>query len=123
MTPATQPVRDREPRTTSIPPRPGDRELHELRTRLDAIDVALLDTIRDRIRCCLQIGEVKRHAGIPMMQPQRIDAVQGRAAAYGNDHGLNPAFLGRVYDVIIAETCRLETEVISGTLPTDAETE
>ena len=102
---------------------PGDRQLHDLRTRLDDIDLVLLETIRDRIRCCLQIGEVKRLAAIPMMQPHRIDAVQERAAAFAKAHGLDPAFLRRLYDVVIAETCRLETEVISGAAPATAGTE
>ena len=92
---------------------PDDRGLWRLRARLDGIDQALLDTIQDRIRCCLEIGLVKRSNGIPMMQPGRIGLVQERAARYGVTHGVDPAFLCRVYDVVIAETCRLEDLVIS----------
>jgi 4-amino-4-deoxychorismate mutase len=95
-------------------PAAADLGLQALRTRLDGIDRALLDTIRDRVRCCLEIGQVKLRHGVPMMQPHRIGVVQERAARYGRAHGLDPAFLHRLYEVIIAETCRLENLVISG---------
>ena len=88
-------------------------ELEPLRAELDALDRLLLDTVRDRIRCCVRIGETKRRLGVPMMQPQRIDLVQRRATAYAAQHGLDAGFLGRLYDVIVEETCRVEDLVIT----------
>jgi chorismate mutase-like protein len=88
-------------------------ELERLRAQLDALDSVLLDTLRDRIRCCVRIAEVKRRQGVPMMQPQRIAHVQQRAVAYAAEHGLDAQFLQRLYDQIIDETCRVETLVIA----------
>jgi chorismate mutase len=89
-------------------------ELEQLRTQLDALDYLLLDTVRDRIRCCVRIAEAKRRNGVAMMQPQRIVIVQQRAASYGAEHGIDSEFLRRLYNLIIDETCRVEDIVIGG---------
>jgi chorismate mutase-like protein len=88
-------------------------DIEQLRAQLDALDHVLLDTVRDRIRCCMRIAEVKRRQGVPMMQPQRIALVQQRAAAYGAEHGIDAQFLHRLYELIIGETCRVEDLVIA----------
>jgi chorismate mutase len=87
--------------------------LESLRAQLDALDQVLLDTIRDRIRCCMRIAEVKRRNGVPMMQPDRIAIVQQRAASYAGEHGIDAEFLRHLYDLIIDETCRVEDLVIA----------
>jgi chorismate mutase len=101
-----------------VPPYEGPdaaaEDLERLRAQLDALDRVLLDTVRDRVRCCVRIGAVKRRDGVPMMQPDRIAVVQERAAAYAAEHGVDAAFLRRLYDLIIDETCRVEDLVIAG---------
>jgi chorismate mutase len=89
-------------------------ELERLRAQLDALDHVLLDTVRDRIRCCVRIADAKRRHGVPMMQPHRIAVVQQRAASYAAEHGIDAAFLNRLYDLVIDETCRVEDIVIAG---------
>jgi 4-amino-4-deoxychorismate mutase len=88
-------------------------ELERLRAELDSIDQVLLDAVRDRICCCVRIADVKRHHGIPMMQLNRIDHVHRRAGAYAAEHGLDTAFMRRLYDLIIDEACRIEELVIA----------
>jgi chorismate mutase len=88
-------------------------DLERLRAQLDALDHVLLDTVRDRIRCCVRIADVKRRHAVPMMQPHRIAIVQQRAASYAAEHGVDPDFLHRLYDLIIDETCRVEDLVIA----------
>jgi 4-amino-4-deoxychorismate mutase len=51
------------------------------------------------------------------MQPGRIGVVQDRAAKYAAMHGIDSAFLRRLYEMVIAETCRLEDAVIEGKRP------
>jgi chorismate mutase-like protein len=99
-------------------PRSGDgaegvEDLERLRAQLDALDRVLLDTVRDRIRCCVRIADVKRRHRVPMMQPHRIEIVQERAAAYAAEHGIDATFLRRLYDLIVDETCRVEDLVIA----------
>ena len=86
--------------------------LQSLRDELDGLDRTLLETLRLRLDCCCRIGLHKRDHAIPMMQPQRIGVVQARAAAFAAEHGMSPAFLRALYELIIAETCRLEDEII-----------
>lgn len=90
----------------------ADSVLQSLRDELDRIDGALLDTLCARLELCCRIGELKRAHGIPLMQPARIGVVQQRAAAYAAVHRMNPVFLRSLYDLVIAETCRLEDEII-----------
>jgi 4-amino-4-deoxychorismate mutase len=83
------------------------------RARLDAIDAVLLRAVRDRVRVCVEIADIKRREGVPMMQPQRIAHVHERAARYAARHGLDGEFLHRLYDLIVEETCRVEDRVIA----------
>ncbi|WP_034272619.1 chorismate mutase family protein [Haloechinothrix halophila] len=91
--------------------------LEDLRARLDALDLELLATLRDRIRCCVEIAEYKRENNVPMMQPHRIGIVQRRAARFGQEHDIDGDFLYRLYELIIAETCRVEDHVIGVPAP------
>jgi chorismate mutase-like protein len=94
----------------------SDERLEELRAELDRIDVRFLDVLRERIELCVRIAEHKREHGVPMMQPHRIGVVQQRAEAYGHEHGVDTDFLRNLYDLVIAETCRVEDLVI-GNVP------
>jgi chorismate mutase len=98
----------------SVGPNGAAEDLERLRAQLDSLDQVLLDTVRDRIRCCVRIADVKRRHGVPMMQPHRIAIVHERAAAFAAEHGVDPTFLNRLYDLIIDETCRVEDLVIAG---------
>jgi 4-amino-4-deoxychorismate mutase len=104
-------------RATAAAPFPttdASGEIEDLRSALDRIDESLLDLLRRRIECCVEIAHVKRKHGLPMMQPHRIGIVQQRAARYAEAHGLSGEFLRRLYDDVIAETCRVEDLVIGG---------
>ncbi|MDQ0569997.1 chorismate mutase-like protein [Variovorax paradoxus] len=90
----------------------AQRVLQSLRDELDGLDRTLLETVRRRLDCCCRIGLHKRDHAIPMMQPHRIGVVQERAADFAAKHGVSPAFLRALYELIITETCRLEDEII-----------
>lgn len=82
--------------------------LELLRSELDDIDATLLRTLRLRLECCIRIARYKAENDIAMMQPDRVGVVKDRAANYGREHGIDPAFLILLYGVIIDETCRVE---------------
>lgn len=86
--------------------------LEKLRSDLDKIDEKLLNTLKARIDCCIQIGLYKRDNNIPMMQLDRINYVQERAARYAVENGISTDFLRQLYELIISETCRVEDIVI-----------
>lgn len=87
--------------------------LEQLREQLDRLDRDLLDTIRKRIECGIRIAEYKAANAVPMMQPGRVTLVKERAARYGAERGVDPAFLVELYDLIINEMCRVEDQVIA----------
>jgi len=95
-------------------------DLATMRAQLDRIDERLLECIRDRIDCCRSIGVYKRRYAVPMMQQHRIDFVQGRAARFGREHGVSLDFLRKLYAVIVDETCRVESLLISGAVADEA---
>ncbi|MEA2371847.1 MAG: 4-amino-4-deoxychorismate mutase [Solirubrobacteraceae bacterium] len=95
---------------TATTPNP---DLEFLRSKLDDIDWRLLECLHERISCCVDIADLKRRDGIAMMAPHRIAVVQERAAQYAADHDIDGDFLRRLYDLVIAETCRVEDLVIS----------
>ncbi len=82
--------------------------LDSFRRDLDAIDALLLETVRQRLELCLRIGEWKRSREVPMMQPGRVRVVQERAREFARRHDLSPDFFNALYELMIAETCRLE---------------
>lgn len=86
--------------------------LEALRGELDSIDQRLLETLRERLGCCVRIGLYKKRNAVPMMQPHRIGIVQSRAEAFAIEHGISPEFLRALYERIIEETCRIEDDII-----------
>lgn len=90
----------------------GDLTIEILRERLDRIDERFLEELRARIEICIEIAHFKRENSVPMMQPHRINLVHERAEKFGAEHGLSQEFLHELYDLVIAETCRVEDLVI-----------
>jgi chorismate mutase-like protein len=93
---------------------PTSDRLGELRAEIGHIDDRLLALVRDRLAVCERIAEHKREAGIPMMQPDRLEALGEKVEAFAAEHGIDPLFLSGLYGHITEETCRLEDEIIDG---------
>jgi|SRR5579859_3806614 len=87
--------------------------LESLREQLDRVDQELLDTIHRRIECGIRIAQYKAAHAVPVMQPGRVTLVKERAARYGAERGIDPAFLIELYELIINEMCRVEGLVIA----------
>lgn len=56
------------------------RSLEELRDAVDAVDARIVAAIAERVRLAREAGEVKRAAGLPVLDPGRERAVVDRAA-------------------------------------------
>jgi chorismate mutase len=91
--------------------------LSGLRARLAGIDESLLDLLRLRIECSVEIAKVRRDNGIPAAQSERLAAIRRPAADHGASHGLDQDFVRRFYNLVLGETCRIEQE--RGRLPAD----
>jgi chorismate mutase len=69
------------------PPAAPDR-LGELRRRLEHLDGQLVALVAERVRTARDIGDLKRAAGQPSLDPAREAAVVRRAAELALEHGL-----------------------------------
>jgi 4-amino-4-deoxychorismate mutase len=90
--------------------------LEDYRREVDAIDRDLVATLSRRMRLC---EEFKRRNDIPMMQHGRVAAVLANGARLANQHGIAPLLVTRIYELIIEESCRVETVIIDGADPSD----
>ena len=63
-----------------------------------------------RFKSVRAIGAEKAKRGIPVVVPERIQAVQARIAKLAAEAGLDPEIAGRLWRTIIAEACTLEED-------------
>jgi chorismate mutase-like protein len=88
------------------------QKLAELRSILDQLDARLLEVLAKRFEVCRDVATYKAEAHIPMMQPARAAEVKRRAIENGQARGLDGTFMAALYDLVIAEACRIEDEIL-----------
>lgn len=91
----------------SIPP-----ELQEYREQIDLCDREIIDALKRRFDVVHKVGEFKREAKMDAVQPVRAQAVKDRAVVWGQENGLDPEFVSRVYDVLIDYAHDLEHDIL-----------
>jgi chorismate mutase len=87
--------------------------LDGLRAEIDDVDEQILRLARRRLQICETVALVKRDHDIPMMQNNRIAVVRARFTDLANELGLSPDFALRLYEVQLAEACRVEDEILA----------
>jgi 4-amino-4-deoxychorismate mutase len=92
-------------------------DIQQLREALDDIDAELLQLLNARFAACMRIAHYKREHAVPLMQPDRIRVVHSRAERFAADRGLSADFMHKLYDLIIAEACRLEAKILGDEEP------
>jgi len=83
-------------------------EIVSMRKKIDAIDQQLIDLLGERFRYCLAVGNLKKRYDEPVMQPNRVQEVINRAVTAGASHGVSSEFASCMWELIIAEACRME---------------
>jgi chorismate mutase len=86
--------------------------LPDFRAHIDALDTQIIRALADRLSVCREVAMLKKAHGIPMMQPERVEAVKERAASAAVAAGLNRAFVLQLYSLIIDEACRIEDDLM-----------
>jgi chorismate mutase len=81
--------------------------LAELRQKIDALDEQLVRLLNARAACALEIGSVKKTAGLPVYQPSRETEVLRHVQSI-NPGPLDDAAVRRLFERIIDEARRLE---------------
>jgi len=83
------------------------KDLAEWRRRIDAIDEQLMRLLNSRSACAVEIGRIKREAGLPVYAPEREAWILDRVMRE-NPGPLDPLAVRRVFERIIDESRRLE---------------
>ena len=84
-----------------------ERDLHQLRDRIDEIDRQLVRLLNERAGCALEAGRMKEERGQPIYQPAREAEVLSNVRE-GNKGPLDDGAMTRLFERIIDEARRLE---------------
>jgi methylmalonyl-CoA epimerase len=87
--------------------------LASFRERIDRVDEQLLSVLAERTAICREVAEHKREHDIPMMQPDRVAAVEARWAELAAERGLDEDFARSLARTVVAENCRIEGTMMS----------
>jgi chorismate mutase len=89
-----------------------DAALAPFRARLDDVDARIVEALAERYRIVQEVAAFKAPRGIAPVQPARAQAVKDQAVEAGRAAGLDPAFVGRVWELLIAHAHALEGAVV-----------
>lgn len=97
----------KEPKAPGIEPR--DPRLSNIRSFIDRIDSRIIELLQERAGLAQEIGLVKKELGIPIQDPGREGKIRDKLAA-GAKGPMDADALVRIYEVIMAESRRLQEE-------------
>ncbi len=83
-----------------------DPTLDALRARIDELDAALLELLRERFDVTEEVGKHKKSAGLPPADPGREQVQIARLRTMASDLGLDPTFSEKLLRLIIDEVIR-----------------
>jgi chorismate mutase len=84
--------------------------LERVRLEIEQVDRRLVDLIAQRVRLARQVGELKRHAGLPTLDPAREASVVRRASVLARESGLMPEDVREIYWHVIGLCRRAQSE-------------
>lgn len=77
-----------------------------MRQTIDAIDDQLIDLLARRMAVSEEIGRFKHVRSMPVIQPERYDALMGRRVEEATHAGIPPRFMRRLFSLIHEESVR-----------------
>lgn len=81
--------------------------IDDWRRRIDEIDRKLVELLNERAQCAIEIGHLKRAAGLPVYQPQREQEILVNAER-DNRGPLENTAIRRLFERIVDEARSLE---------------
>jgi chorismate mutase len=95
----------------------AEQQIEGWRSRIDEIDTQLMRLLNSRSACALEIGRIKRRAGLPLYSPEREARILERVSRE-NPGPLDPTAVRRVFERVIDESRRLERLAVQAEEPT-----
>ncbi len=90
-----------------------DPILQALRSQIDEIDQQLIECLAKRVQVSTEIASRKRVVATPVLQNDRAAVVSDNYVRLGQRLGLNADFMRKLYRVVHAESCRVQTETLN----------
>lgn len=87
-----------------------EARIAELRAAIAAADRELIEVLERRLRLAGEIGEIKRRAGRPVMDPAREAEVVRRAAELARERGVDPELVRDLLWRVIAQARGVQEE-------------
>ena len=84
-------------------------DLSDWRSRIDALDRQVVDLLNERMRCALEIGQIKRVGGQPIRVPAREKALLEGLKEY-NEGPMSAEAIDDIFNRVMAEARSLEAE-------------
>jgi len=84
-------------------------ELERLRGEIEQVDAEIVRLIARRVEIARSIGEAKRAAGLPTLDPAREAQLLRRIGTLAREAGLEPEELRAVFWQLISMTRRAQT--------------
>ena len=88
-------------------------EIGEIRKRIDLLDDVLLRIFNERARLALEIGHLKKGAGLPVFDPAREKRIFARMKDE-NPGPLDDGAIVRLFERVVDESRRLERIMSQG---------
>ena len=86
------------------------QEFSQCRQEIESIDNEIVELLARRLRLGQRTGELKRIAGLPILDPTREAAVIRRVAAVAREAGLPPEPVREVFWQIVGMSRRAQEE-------------
>ena len=80
----------------------GNRELDDVRARLDSLDRKLVHILARRFEVGHEAAQLKRSLGIPLHDPEREERVVSQACEWARSEGLPEAEVADLFRKLIA---------------------
>jgi len=85
--------------------------LEECRTRLDEIDESLVKLLSDRMAASRAIGELKKDAGVAIVQSGRWEKVLEKVCSQAAVAGLGEEFIKKIFNLIHEESVSVQNHI------------
>ena len=86
-----------------------DQRILNIRSAIDTVDKRIIELLQERATLAREIGQVKKELGLPILDPSREDRIRRKLTA-GPEGPMDIDQLVRIYEVIMAESRRLQEE-------------
>lgn len=91
---------------------PVEKEIMQLRSRIDSVDMQLIELIASRMEIVEIIGELKRKNHITIFQLKRWKNIIETRIKAGKELGISEDFLYRLLELVHQESIRIQTRII-----------